>query len=106
MNLRTNNVAPIEPTYPPANNWDGKPTEGEWIIAQSILLHIPTAKCVTSNIVKPNTSDLCPMTVLSVRTIQQQRCTDVLKVLLDSGSNAALMHEQCLPMGAVPMKAP
>ena len=46
------------------------------------------------------------MTVLIVRTIQQQRCTEVLKVLLDSESNAALMHEPCLPMGAVPIKAP
>ena len=46
------------------------------------------------------------MTVLIVCTIQQQRCTKVLKVLLDSGSNATLMHERCLPMGAVPIKAP
>ena len=46
------------------------------------------------------------MTVLIVRTIQQQRCTEVLKVLLDSGSNATLMHERCLPLGAVSLKAP
>ena len=46
------------------------------------------------------------MTVLIVRTIQQQHCTNVLKVLLNSGSNATLMHEQCLPLGTVPLKAP
>ena len=98
-------VTPIEPIYPPEYGWDCKPTEEEWRIAQSIPLHIPTAKCVNLKSVKPNNGNLCPMTVFIVCTIQQQRCTNVLKVLLDSGSNATLMHERCLPLEAVPMKA-
>ena len=69
------NVAPIEPTHPSEYGWYCEPTEEEWRIAQSVPLHIPTEKCVTSNIVKQNTGDLCPMTVLIVCTIQQQRYT-------------------------------
>ena len=98
-------VAPIEPTHPPEYGWDRKPTKEEWRIAQSVPLHILTAKCVTLEIIKQNTGDLCSMTVLIVCIIQQQRCTEVLKVLLDSGSNTTLIHEQCLLMGAVSIKA-
>ena len=64
------NVVPIKSTYPPGNNWDHEPREEEWRIAQSIPLHIPTAEYITLNIVKLNTNDLCPMTVLIVCTIQ------------------------------------
>ena len=95
----------MEPTQPPVDDCDCEPTEEEWRIAQSIPLHIPTAKCVNSNVVQSNnlTTDLVSLIVLIVHSIQNQRCTGGLKVLLDSGSNATLMYKRCLPLGAVPL---
>jgi len=46
------NVAPIESTQIPVVDWDPKPTEEEWRVAQSIPLHVPPAKCVTSKVVQ------------------------------------------------------
>ena len=64
------NVEPIKLTQPPVNDCDCKITEEEWRIAQSIILHIPTVKCVAFKTIKTYMGDLYLMIVLIACTIQ------------------------------------
>ena len=51
---------------------------------------------------KSDASDVVPTLLLACRAIQTKPVPKLLRCLLDSGSHSTLMHERCLPKGAVP----
>ena len=65
---------------------------------EQIVFNVPTPKTV-----KPLKEDLVPAILLCIKTIQSHPSFRILSSLLDSGSRATLINENCLPRGATPV---
>ena len=76
-------------------------TEEDEQMLQEAFVFIPIAKAVSSK-----TSDMAPIAMVKVKTINKIQVTSPLICLLDTGSTGTMIQSRALPPGVVPTISP